>query len=63
MQRGKASRSGEALTVSQNARSLSTRFSGGLPAMSAELMAPIEMPATQSGCKFASASAWYTPAW
>ena len=37
------------LTVSQNSRSRSTRFSGGLPAISAALMAPIEMPATQSG--------------
>jgi hypothetical protein len=48
---------GGALTVSQNVRSLSTRFFGGLPAMSAELMAPIEIPATQSGCKLASAKA------
>jgi len=30
---------------------------GGLPAMIAELMAPIEIPATQSGCRSASASA------
>jgi len=34
-------------TVSQNVRKLSTRFSGGLPAISAEFTAPIEMPATQ----------------
>ena len=34
---------------SQNARSLSTRASGALPAISAPLMAPIEMPAIQSG--------------
>ena len=59
----KGSPNGGALTVSQKVRSLSTRFFGGLPAMSAELMAPIEIPATQSGCKFASANAWYTPAW
>jgi hypothetical protein len=39
-----------AADVSQNSRNLSTRFSGGLPAISAELIAPIEMPATQSGC-------------
>ena len=30
---------------------------GGLPAISAELMAPIEMPAIQSGCRSASANA------
>ena len=43
--------------VSQKARSFSTRVSGGLPAISDELMAPIEMPATQSGWRLASASA------
>ena len=48
---------GAALTVSQKSRRRSTRFSGGLPATSAELMAPIEMPATQSGCRLASAKA------
>jgi hypothetical protein len=48
---------GGALTVSQKSRSFSTRRSGRLPAIRAELMAPIEMPATQSGCKFASAKA------
>jgi hypothetical protein len=36
-------------TVSQKTRRPSTRFSGGLPAIRALLMAPIEMPATQSG--------------
>ena len=36
-------------TPSQNSRSRSTRRSGGLPAMSAALIAPIEIPATQSG--------------
>ena len=40
---------GLAVTRSQNARSLSTRASGALPAISAPLMAPIEMPAIQSG--------------
>ncbi len=34
--------------VSQNSRSRATRPRGGLPAISAELIAPIEMPATQS---------------
>ena len=50
--------SGGLLTVSQNRRSLATRSAAGLPAMIAELMAPIELPATQSGCRSASASAW-----
>jgi hypothetical protein len=40
---------GGVVIVSQNSRSFSTRYSGGLSAISAELMAPIEMPATQSG--------------
>ncbi len=53
---------GGVLTACQNSRNLSTRFSDGLPAIRAELMAPIEMPATQSGCRLVSASAWYTPA-
>ena len=44
------------MTVSQKARNFSTRSSGGLPAISAALIAPIEMPATQSGCRPASAS-------
>ena len=35
--------------MSQNARSRSVRRSGGLPAMIAALIAPIEMPATHSG--------------
>ena len=38
-------------TISQNSFSLSTRFAGSLPAMIAALMAPIEMPAIQSGSK------------
>ena len=48
---------GGALTASQNSRNFSTRFSGGFPAIKAEFTEPIEMPATQSGCRFASASA------
>jgi hypothetical protein len=36
-------------TRSQNSRKRSMRFVGGLPAMMAELTAPIEMPATQLG--------------
>jgi hypothetical protein len=43
--------------ASQNSRNFSTRFWGGLPAISAELSAPIEMPATQSGGSLASAKA------
>jgi hypothetical protein len=39
----------EALMSCQNWRSLGMRFSGALPAMMAALMAPIEMPITQSG--------------
>jgi hypothetical protein len=34
---------------SQNSRRRSTRRSGGLPAMMAPLIAPIEMPVIQSG--------------
>ena len=34
-----------------------------LPAMIAQLIAPIEMPATQVGCTPISFSFWYTPAW
>ncbi len=40
---------GGRLTCSQKARSFSTRCSGALPMINAELMAPMEMPATQSG--------------
>jgi hypothetical protein len=36
-------------TSSQNARKRGTRCSGALPAMMAELTAPMEMPATQLG--------------
>jgi hypothetical protein len=38
--------------------SRSSRQSGGLPAMIAELIAPIETPHTQSGSISASRSAW-----
>ena len=38
-----------AVMPSQNCRSLATRSPGALPAMIAALIAPIEMPATQSG--------------
>jgi hypothetical protein len=41
--------SGGSVTVSQNSRKRCTREAGGLPTISAALMAPIEMPATQSG--------------
>ena len=44
-------------TRSQNRCSLSIRASGGLPAISAALIAPIEMPAIQSGDQPAAASA------
>jgi hypothetical protein len=42
---------------SQKTRSASSRFSGRLPAMMAELIAPIETPQTQSGSMPASCSA------
>ena len=45
------------VTLSQNCRSRSTRRSGGLPAISAALIAPIEMPATQSTSMSTSVSA------
>src|ERR1700733_10896182 len=41
--------SGDALTVSQNSRRRATRRSGGLPAIRAEFIAPMEIPATQLG--------------
>jgi hypothetical protein len=51
-------RSGSArLTRSQKARRRSTRRPGGLPAISAALIAPMEMPATQSSACARSASA------
>ncbi len=39
------------LTISQNSRRRATRCSAGLPAISAALMAPMEMPATQVGSR------------
>ena len=42
-------------TRSQNSCSRATRRSGGLPAISAPLMAPIDTPATQSGTAPAAA--------
>src|SRR6516164_3739973 len=47
----------------QNARRCFRRSSGRLPAMSAALIAPIEIPATQSGKYSDDANASYTPAW
>jgi hypothetical protein len=38
-----------AVIPSQNARNCATRLSGALPAMMAALIAPIEIPASQSG--------------
>jgi hypothetical protein len=43
---------------SQNVRSRARRRSGGLPAMMAALIAPIETPETQSSAILASSSAW-----
>ena len=45
------------VTCIQNSRNRSTRELGGLPAMMAALIAPIEMPAIQLGWISASASA------
>src|SRR5262249_43270087 len=42
------------VTCSQKACSFSSRASGALPAIKAALIAPIEIPAIQSGCRFAS---------
>jgi hypothetical protein len=42
---------GEELISSQKARNRSTRRSGGLPAMRAALIAPIEIPVTHSGSR------------
>jgi hypothetical protein len=46
----------ERLTSSQNSRSLATRFSRALPAIIAELIPPIEVPATQALLLLALAS-------
>ena len=48
---------GRAVTVSQNARSCSRRRPGGLPAMIAPLIPPMDTPATQSGSRPASCKA------
>ena len=44
--------------ISQNACNCRSRRVGGLPAMIAALMAPIETPETQSGSTPASCIAW-----
>jgi hypothetical protein len=51
-----------AVIPSQNALRRSTRRSGTFPAMIAALIAPIEMPATQSGKYSDVDKASYTPA-
>lgn len=48
---------------SQNSRSRSTPRSGGLPAISAALIAPIDTSAIQSGASPTSVRPAYTPAW
>ncbi len=45
-------------TPSQNSRSRAMRLSGSFPAMIAPLMAPIDVPMTQSGSMPPSISAW-----
>ena len=52
---------GESRTLSQNSSRRASRSSCKLPAISAPLIAPIEVPITQSGSSPASCSAWYTP--
>src|ERR1700722_20618124 len=51
-----------AVIPSQKLRRHFSRFSGALPAMMAALIAPIEIPATQSGRYSDDAGASYTPA-
>jgi hypothetical protein len=53
---------GGLVTASQNSRNLSTRCSGGLPAIIAPLMAPIDVPQSQVTSILASWIAWKTPA-
>jgi hypothetical protein len=48
--------------ISQNVCNWRSRFFGVLPAIIAELIAPMETPETQSGSTPASLIAWYTPA-
>jgi hypothetical protein len=50
-------------TRDQKSRSRSKRRSRALPAISAALMAPIDVPMIQSGSMPASCSASYTPTW
>jgi hypothetical protein len=45
-------------TVRQKSLSRATRALGAFPAMMAPLIAPIDVPATQSGTKPFSSSAW-----
>jgi hypothetical protein len=51
------------VTSSQNSRRRATPDSGGLPAIRAALIAPIEMPATHCGACPAPVIASKTPAW
>src|SRR5258708_27826116 len=51
------SQQGLAVTRSQNVRNLTMLASGAFPAISAALMAPIELPAIQSGSRSASVTA------
>ena len=48
---------------SHSSHSRGKQACGVLPAMTAALMAPIEVPITQSGSMPASCSASYTPTW
>src|SRR6516225_10540357 len=50
-------------TRSQKPRRRATRCFGGLPAINAPLMAPIDTPVTQSGEQPASVNPSNTPAW
>jgi hypothetical protein len=52
-----------AVIASQKLRKRFTRSLGALPAIIAALIAPIEIPATQSGVYPEDDSASYTPAW
>ena len=54
---------GPELACSQKVRIRSTRLSGGLPAIRAALIAPMEMPVTHCGSTSAACSASNTPAW
>jgi hypothetical protein len=54
---GRLGHSADLQIVSQNSVSFSMRCPGALPAMIAAFKAPIEIPAIQFGCRFASPSA------